>query len=129
MAINFPNNPVLNGPSGIHTVGSTRWTWNGTSWIRSGTPGPQGPSGISPWKIETVGISTATPVGFNTTSIEGGLAGVGNSFQGMYISNGMFIMDNHLEGNHYIGTAYNGLMAGPVTVNGSLTIDGVWVVV
>ena len=41
----------------------------------------------------------------------------------------MYIFDNHLEGNHYIGTAFNGLMAGPVTVNGTLTVDGVWVVV
>jgi len=41
----------------------------------------------------------------------------------------MIIHDNRLTGNHYIGTAYNGLMAGPVTVDGSLTIDGVWVVV
>jgi hypothetical protein len=41
----------------------------------------------------------------------------------------MLIMDNTLNGNHYIGTAFNGLMAGPVVVNGSLTIDGVWVVV
>ena len=38
-------------------------------------------------------------------------------------------MDNTLTGNHYIGTNFNGLMAGPVTVNGALTIDGVWVVV
>jgi len=38
-------------------------------------------------------------------------------------------MDNKLTGNHYIGTAFNGLMAGPVDVQGSLTIDGVWVVV
>jgi hypothetical protein len=41
----------------------------------------------------------------------------------------MVVMDNTLNGNHYIGTAFNGLMAGPVTVNGSLGIDGVWVVV
>jgi len=57
------------------------------------------------------------------------LTGIGNSFQGLYISNGMYIMDNTLNGNHYIGTAYNGLMAGPVTIDGSLKIDGVWVVV
>ena len=44
-------------------------------------------------------------------------------------SNGMIIYDNELNGNHYIGTNFNGLMAGPVVVNGSLTVDGHYVVV
>ena len=76
-------------------------------------------------------VSISTHVGINTTTISGnsGLVGIGNSMQGLYISNGMIIMDNHLEGNHYIGTDYNGVMAGPVNVNGSLYVDGVWVVV
>ena len=52
-----------------------------------------------------------------------------NRFQGLYISNGMMITDNTLNGNHYIGTAFNGLMAGPVTIDGTLTIDGNYVVV
>ena len=41
----------------------------------------------------------------------------------------MMIMDNKLNGNHYIGTTYNGLMAGPVTIEGTLSIDGNYVVV
>ena len=41
----------------------------------------------------------------------------------------MMIMDNTLNGNHYIGTTYNGLMAGPVNINGTLSIDGNYVVV
>ena len=41
----------------------------------------------------------------------------------------MLVVDNALNGDHYIGTNFNGLMAGPVTVNGTLTIDGNWVVV
>ena len=52
-----------------------------------------------------------------------------NRFQGLYISNGMMITDNTLNGNHYIGTAFNGLMAGPVNIEGTLTIDGNYVVV
>ena len=84
----------------------------------------------SKWRANTAGITTQSSVGVNTTSVDvAGLTGVGNSFQGLYVANGMMIMDNTLNGNHYIGTAYNGLMAGPVTVNGSLSIDGVWVVV
>ena len=57
------------------------------------------------------------------------MVGAGNSFNGMYISNGMTIYDNELNGNHYISTSFNGLMAGPVTVNGVLTVDGNYVVV
>ena len=41
----------------------------------------------------------------------------------------MMMMDNSLNGNHYIGTAFNGLMAGPVSIEGTLTIDGNYVVV
>ena len=52
-----------------------------------------------------------------------------NRFQGLYISNGMMITDNTLNGNHYIGTAFNGLMAGPVNIDGTLTVDGNYVVV
>lgn len=80
---------------------------------------------------DNAGIHTLTSVGVNTTGLEAntGLTGVGNTFQGMYISNGMMIMDNALHGNHYIGTAFNGLMAGPVNITGVLTIDGNYVVV
>ena len=78
----------------------------------------------------TAGIGTEVSVGVNTTNLDNSaLTGAGNSFSGMYISNGMMIYDNELNGNHYIGTAYNGLMAGPVTVNGTLTVDGNYVVV
>ena len=84
----------------------------------------------SKWRTNTAGISTQSSIGVNTTSVDtAALVGTGNSFQGLYVSNGMVIMDNTLNGNHYIGTAYNGLMAGPVSVGGTLTIDGVWVVV
>jgi len=69
-------------------------------------------------------------VGVNTNSVsDSDLVGVGNSMQGLYISNGMVIVDNELNGNHYIGTNFNGIMAGPVTINGSLTVDGNYVVV
>lgn len=82
------------------------------------------------WNDDGNGISNSTPVGINTTTInDPDLVGVGNSFQGLYISNGMIIVDNELSGDHYIGTAYNGLMAGPVTVTGTLTVDGNYVVV
>ena len=75
------------------------------------------------------GIHTNSNVGIGTTQFTTAMVGAGNSFQGMYISNGMTIYDNELNGNHYISTNFNGLMAGPVTVNGVLTVDGNYMVV
>ena len=82
------------------------------------------------WSSYTAGIATTKSVGVNTNNLDDNdLVGVGNSFQGLYISNGMIIHDNTLNGNHYIGTTMNGLMAGPVNIEGTLTIDGNYVVV
>ena len=82
------------------------------------------------WSSYTAGIATTKSVGVNTNNLDDNdLVGVGNSFQGLYISNGMMITDNNLSGNHYIGTAFNGLMAGPVNIEGTLTVDGNYVVV
>jgi len=82
------------------------------------------------WSSYTAGIATSKSVGVNTNNLDDNdLVGVGNSFQGLYISNGMMITDNKLSGNHYIGTAFNGLMAGPVNIEGTLTVDGNYVVV
>ena len=82
------------------------------------------------WNNYTAGIATTKSVGINTSNFDDpDIVGVGNSFQGLYISNGMMITDNSLHGNHYIGTAFNGLMAGPVTIHGTLTVDGNYVVV
>ena len=82
------------------------------------------------WSTYTAGIATSKSVGVNTSNLDDNdLVGVGNSFQGLYISNGMIIHDNTLSGNHYIGTAFNGLMAGPVNIEGTLSVDGSYVVV
>ena len=82
------------------------------------------------WSSYTAGIATTKSVGINTNNLDDAdIVGAGNSFQGLYISNGMMITDNSLHGNHYIGTAFNGLMAGPVTIHGTLTVEGNYVVV
>ena len=81
------------------------------------------------FSTSNAGLHTTSSIGLNTTSISDAITGVGNSFQGIYVSNGMMIMDNTLNGNHYIGTAFNGLMAGPVNISGTLSIDGNYVVV
>ena len=81
------------------------------------------------FSTSNAGLHTTSSIGVNTSALASTLTGVGNSFQGIYVSNGMMIMDNTLNGNHYIGTTYNGLMVGPVNINGTLSIDGNYVVV
>jgi len=115
----------VGGPSGIVTAVTTSGivTYYGDGSKLTGVAGGK-------FRGYTAGIGTEVSVGINTINLDNSaLTGVGNSFQGVYISNGMMIVDNELNGNHYIGTAYNGLMAGPVTVNGTITVDGNYVVV
>ena len=101
---------------------------NGTTVDISIQGGGTGAGGT--WSSYTAGIATTKSVGINTNNLDDNdLVGVGNSFQGLYISNGMIVHDNTLNGNHYIGTTMNGLMAGPVNIEGTLTIDGNYVVV
>ena len=89
-------------------------------------------TGVSAGKFvsETAGIVTNTPVGINTSTVDDkDLTGIGNSFKGLYIGTGMVIHDNDLTGAHYIGTNFRGMMAGPVSIAGTLTVDGNYVVV
>jgi len=89
-------------------------------------------TGVSAGKFvtETAGIVTNTSVGVNTSTVDDNdLTGIGNSFKGLYIGNGMVIHDSELTGTHYIGTSFRGMMAGPVSIAGTLTVDGNYVVV
>ena len=89
-------------------------------------------TGVSAGKFvsETAGIVTNSPVGINTSTVDDkDLTGIGNSFKGLYIGNGMVIHDSELTGVHYIGTSFRGMMAGPVSIAGTLTVDGNYVVV
>ena len=89
-------------------------------------------TGVSAGKFisETAGISTNTPVGINTSTVDDNdLTGIGNSFKGLYVANGMVITDKELTGTHYIGTNFSSVMAGPVTIGGTITVDGNYVVV
>jgi len=113
-AINFQNNgSIINFNSGTGVVDVE---------ISAGAGGT--------WRPYTAGIATEKSIGINTTNLDNSdLTGIGNSFQGLYVSNGMIIFDNTLNGNHYIGTNFSGLIAGPANVAGVLTIDGEYVVV
>ena len=115
------------GP-GVSTVFASSTTGIATIFFQGGGGGV-GAAGT--WTPEgSIGISTSKSVGVNTTAInDPDLQGIGNTFQGLYIGNGMLVNDNALNGNHYIGTAFGGMMAGPVTINGVLTVDGSYVVV
>ena len=90
-----------------------------------------GGGGASVWTTSITGIQTSSAiVGVGTDDAgDADLQGIGNSARGLYISNGMILYDNAINGNHYIGTSMNGLMAGPVSVNGVLNVDGNFVVV
>ena len=102
---------------------------NGTTVDISIQGGGGGGSGAFTTSI--TGIQTTSQiVGIGTTSTDDSdLQGIGNSARGMYVSNGMIIMDNLVSGNHYIGTNFNGLMVGPVNIEGTISIDGNYVVV
>ena len=90
-----------------------------------------GGGGGGAFTTSVTGVQTSSViVGIGTTTTDDAdLQGIGNTAKGLYISNGMMIMDNSVHGNHYIGTNFNGLMVGPVNINGTITIDGNYVVV
>ena len=90
-----------------------------------------GGGGSGAFTTSITGIQTTSQiVGIGTTSTDDAdLQGIGNSARGMYVSNGMIIMDNLVSGDHYIGTNFNGLMVGPVNIEGTISIDGNYVVV
>ena len=93
--------------------------------------GGGGGGGAGAFTTSVTGIQTSSAiVGIGTTTTDDSdLQGIGNTAKGLYISNGMVIMDNIVHGNHYIGTNFNGLMVGPVNITGTITIDGNYVVV
>ena len=104
---------------------------SGTTVAISIAGGGGGSGGAGAFTTSITGIQTSSAVvGIGTTTTDDSdLQGIGNSAKGLYISNGMMLMDNRIHGNHHIGTAFNGLMAGPVHIDGTLTIDGNYVVV
>ena len=91
----------------------------------------QGGGGGGAFTTSVTGVQTSSVlVGIGTTTTDDpDLQGIGNTAKGLYISNGMMIMDNSVYGNHYIGTNFNALMVGPVNINGTISIDGNYVVV
>ena len=126
---------IQSGCLGIGTVRVLNFVGAGNTFKKDGNvidisiAGGGGGSGV--FTRSAAGIETSsTTVGIGTDNAsDSDLQGIGNSAKGLYISNGMILYDNAINGNHYIGTSMNGLMAGPVSVNGVLNVDGNFVVV
>ena len=125
---------IQSGGLGIGTVRILNFVGAGNTFKKTGNAidiSIAGGGGSSAFTTSVTGIQTAAAiVGIGTTTTDDAdLQGIGNSAKGLYVSNGMILYDNAINGNHYIGTSMNGLMAGPVSVNGVLNVDGNFVVV
>ena len=126
---------IQSGGLGIGTVRVLNFVGAGNTFKKDGNvidiSIAGGGGGSAVFTRSAAGIETSsTTVGIGTTNAsDPDLQGIGNSAKGLYISNGMILYDNAINGNHYIGTSMNGLMAGPVSVNGVLNVDGNFVVV
>ena len=120
-ALNFPASPSNNDT----------YTANGLTYKYDSTDGVwnlEGTQAVA-FARQTSGLSTTTSVGINTDDVDRkSLVGLGNSFNGLYVSNGVFLTDKVMTGNHYISTQFNGFAAGPITINGVITIDGAFVI-
>jgi len=131
------SDPVVGIQSGSVAIGTVRtlnFVGAGNTFKKTGNTidiSIAGGGGSSAFTTSVTGIQTAAViVGIGTTTTDDAdLQGIGNSARGLYVSNGMILYDNAINGNHYIGTSMNGLMAGPVSVNGVLNVDGNFVVV
>ena len=131
------SDPIIGIQSGSVAIGTVRtlnFVGAGNTFKKTGNVidiSIAGGGGSSAFTTSVTGIQTSSAiVGVGTTSTDDAdLQGIGNSARGLYISNGMILYDNAINGNHYIGTSMNGLMAGPVSVNGVLNVDGNFVVV
>ena len=117
---------VLTALNFIGACNTFKVTWSTVDISIQGCGGGGGAFTTSVTGVQTssviVGIGT-------TTTDDPDLQGIGNTAKGLYISNGMMIMDNTVHGNHYIGTNFNGLMVGPVNIEGTISIDGNYVFV
>ena len=99
-------------------------------------------TGLEAGKFATdgVGITTATPVGIETTSLArkdltgpaGNTAtGAGSSFHGAYMGDGFLSFNTEFSNSsgYYISTFTNALVAGPMQLGTTLSIDGTFTIV
>ena len=77
---------------------------------------------------EPVQIDDITLRGTNST-LNSANANITNLTASTAIVNGPILVPNILPGNYTVAAGYNGLLPGPINITGSITIDGVLVVV
>ena len=94
MAINFPNNPVLND---THTFGTSVWRWNGYAWVRVPDPGDKGDKGDKGEKGEKGEKGDKGDKGDKGEKGEKGLDG--NTIKGDKGEAGVTSVDKITEGN------------------------------
>ena len=107
-----------------------------TITINSGVTSPVIEAGTTHLKVDRLDTNTtfvnSGNIGVNTNSITNeNIAGVGNSFHGMYLADGFiaFSTSLHNPSGYYIDENVNALNAGPVTLVTTMTLDGTWVIV
>ena len=87
-----------------------------------------------------IGITTVTPVGIETTSLArkdltgpagNTSTGAGSSFHGAYMGDGFLSFNTEFSSSsgYYISTFTNALVAGPMQLGSTLTIDGNFTIV
>jgi len=87
-----------------------------------------------------IGITTATPVGIETTSLArkdltgpagNTSTGAGSSFHGAYMGDGFLSFNTEFSNptGYYISTFTNALVAGPMQLGTTLSIDGTFTIV
>lgn len=87
-----------------------------------------------------IGITTNTPVGIETTSLarkdlagpaSNTATGAGSSFHGAYMGDGFLSFNTEFSNSsgYYISTFTNALVAGPMQLGATLTIDGTFTIV
>ena len=99
-------------------------------------------TGLQAGKFVTdgVGITTNTPVGIETTSLArkdlvgpagNTSTGAGSSFHGAYMGDGFLSFNTEFSSSsgYYISTFTNALVAGPMQLGSTLTIDGNFTIV
>ena len=87
-----------------------------------------------------IGVTTVTPVGIETSTVTrqdligpGGntSTGAGSSFHGAYMGDGFLSFNTEFSNStgYYISTFVNALVAGPMSLGSTMTIDGTFTIV
>jgi hypothetical protein len=156
MSINFPNSPSLNS---VYSYNGRTWVWDGSVWTLVNVF-PQlenitvSGSTETYWNKSTLGIHTFGNVGIGTTDpstklqVQGdaSISGVLTVSNGLTVNNGFvsgapvtltgqpfFRNQPFISTDYSIGTSFNEMSIGPITVNSGVTVTvqsgAVWTII